>query len=206
MRQTLACLSAPALLVAATALSGCMQTGDGFDEPPAMRWDHRPEAAEWTQAAISALASDGAVLATTVPADIETFCPNYAEASLEERQAFWSGLFSALAQFESTWNPKASGGGGAWIGLLQIAPSTARAYSCDATSTSGLKDGAANLSCAVKIAARQVPRDNAIVDNGAPGWEGLARDWAPMRSSTKVKAMAAWTSKQSYCVKPGSRA
>lgn len=192
-----------ALCLVAGLLSACVQ--NSLEPAPAMRWDHRPEAAHWTKATLSALDTDGAVLATTVPADIDRFCPGYREASLEDRQAFWSGLFSALAKYESTWNPKASGGGGAWIGLLQIAPGTARAYSCGATSTSSLKDGAANLSCAVKIAARQVPRDNAIVSSGSGKPAGLARDWAPMRKKSKVAEMAAWTSAQSYCRKPSTQ-
>lgn len=187
-------------------LAACVQPGDGDAVTPAMRWDHRPEALHWTQSTLAALDTDGAVLATTVPADIDTFCPGYVEAGLEERQAFWSGLFSALAKHESTWNPAASGGGGKWLGLLQIAPGTARAYNCDATTAAALKDGAENLECAVKIAARQVGRDRAIVSNGQPGWEGLARDWAPMRSSSKVAEMAAWTRAQPYCRPKGSRA
>lgn len=196
----------PLALAAVAALSACVNPMEQSDEPPVTRWDQQPDGAEWTRAAITALQSHGAVLATTVPEDIERFCPHYAEASVEEREAFWVGLFSSLAQYESTWNPQASGGGGKWLGLLQIAPPTARAYNCDAKSASELKDGSANVSCAIRIAAHQVGRDRAVVSNGQPGYAGLARDWGPMRSSAKVSAMAAWTSKQSYCAKPGSRA
>lgn len=195
-------LARPLVFVLALLPAACVESGGTVDQAaflPAMRWDHRPEAAEWTAATLEALRAEGAVLASTVPADIETFCPNYVEATMPERRAFWAGLFSALAKHESTWNPKAKGGGGQWIGLMQIAPQTARAYDCDAADTAGLTDGGANLACAVKIAARQVGRDGAIVSDGTGGWRGVARDWAPMRSAAKRADMAQWTSQQSYC-------
>ena len=81
-------------------------------------------------------------------------------------------------------------------GLMQISTKTASAYTCRAQSSSALKDGSANLSCAVKIIARQVGRDGVVAGGGR---QGVGRDWGPM-SKSKVRAdIAAWTSKQSYC-------
>ncbi len=166
---------------------------------PVMRWDHRPEAGQWTAATLAALRAEGAVLASTVPADVEQFCPKYEDASMPERRAFWAGLLSALAKHESTWNPAAKGGGGQWIGLMQIAPGTARNYGCALPDGRGLTDGAANLACAVKIAAVQVGRDGAIASDGTGGWRGIARDWAPMRVGAKRADIAGWTRGQTYC-------
>ncbi len=166
---------------------------------PVMRWDHRPEADQWTAATLAALRAEGAVLASTVPADVEEFCPKYEAASMPERRAFWAGLLSALAKHESTWNPRAKGGGGQWIGLMQIAPGTARTYGCDLPKGAGLTDGSANLACAVKIAAVQVGRDGAIATDGTGGWRGIARDWAPMRVGAKRQDIAQWTRGQTYC-------
>lgn len=165
---------------------------------PAMAWDHRPEAEEWTRSTLAAIQSHGAVLLQTVPGDIAEYCPAYPRADDANRAAFWSGILSALAKHESTWRPEASGGGGLWIGLTQIDPRTARFFGCQATSVSALKDGAANLSCAVRIAAKQVGRDAMLVRNDQ-GWRGLGRDWAPFRSADKRADMAAWTSRQEYC-------
>lgn len=163
---------------------------------PAMRWDHRPEASDWTQSTLAAVLRDGGQLLASEPEDVQGFCPAYAGAGEAQRAAFWVGLMSALAKHESTWNPQASGGGGKWIGLLQIAPSTWRYYGC----TGNIRDGADNLACSVKIMDRQVGRDQAIVKTaGAGGWRGVARDWAPMRKASKVADMKAWTSKQEYC-------
>ncbi|WP_347312957.1 transglycosylase SLT domain-containing protein [Defluviimonas sp. SAOS-178_SWC] len=196
-------VSRPLALIAMLLPAACVDTA----EPemgraaflPAMRWDNRPEAEEWTAATLAALRVEGAVLASTVPADVEGFCPNYASATAPERRAFWAGLFSALAKHESTWNPHAKGGGGRWIGLMQIAPTTAQAYDCDLPAGAGLTDGGANLACAVKIAAAQVGRDGAIVSDGTGGWRGIARDWAPMRVAAKREDVAEWTSAQDYC-------
>jgi len=169
------------------------------DEPetlPVMRWDHRPEADIWTERVLTSLERHDERLAHSVPHDIETWCPGYENAGLEERRAFWAAMFSALAKHESTWNPQAAGGGGKWIGLVQIDPRTARGYGCAATTVSELKDGAANLSCAVRIAAAQVPRDNMVAGNGR---QGLGRDWAPFRSASKRAEMAEWVRSQDYC-------
>ena len=190
-----------ALLAAACAPADTLSTKSYTSSQPPMRWDHRPEAAGWTEAALAALGGHGAVLERLEPADVARFCPGYPDAGPEARRAFWAGLFSALAKHESTWRPDAAGGGGRWLGLLQIAPATARGYGCRARSADALFDGTANLSCGVRIAARQVARDNEIV--GGPGrWRGLARDWAPFRSAAKVEDMAAWTRAQPYCRKP----
>ena len=166
------------------------------DLQPAMGWDARPEAAQWTGSTLAAVARYDGVLAGAVPGDITAWCPGYAKNALEERRAFWAGLLSALAKPESGWNPRASGGGGRYIGLLQISPQTARANGCAATSAAALKDGAANLACGVRIMARQVGQDAVVAGNGR---RGLGRDWGPFNVAAKRKAMAGWTAKQSYC-------
>lgn len=164
---------------------------------PAMRWDHRPEASEWTTRSLAAIAARDEVLAGRVPADIEHWCPAYASNSVEERRAFWAGLLSAVAKYESTWNPSAAGGGGKWIGLMQISPKSAKNYGCAATSSSALKNGGANLECAVEILTYQVARDGVVAGKGN---RGIGRDWMPLRKSAKRGEMAAWTRSQAYCL------
>lgn len=164
--------------------------------PPAMRWDHRPEAAEWTQRSLAAVAAKDEVLAARVPSDIAAWCPGYEGNSLAERRAFWVGMMSAVAKHESSWNPAASGGGGRYIGLMQISPRSARNYGCEATKTAALKDGAANLECAVEMVSYHVARDGQVAGKGN---RGIGRDWMPLRKSAKRAEMAAWTSAQSYC-------
>lgn len=164
-------------------------------EDPVMRWDHRPEATNWTSMAFTALETHASVLPTLVPDDIEQWCPAYPDAPLENREAFWTGLMSALARHESTWNPEAVGGGGRWFGLVQISPATARHYGCQATSGQALLSGSANISCAMRIWATTVPRDGVV----AAGRGGVAADWGPFVQAAKREEMRAWISSQPYC-------
>jgi len=188
-------------LMAMTGLVSCgsvdtlrkeLVSRDSADQSFSMGWDHRPEADQWTQVTMNALQQHGANLPAMVPGDIETWCPHYPEASNVERRAFWTGLLSALAKFESTWNPQAVGGGGLWIGLVQIDPRTAKGHGCEAQTVAALKDGAANLRCAVRIAAHQVPRRGGTVSSGM-------RDWGPFHHDYSRSDMASWTRSQPYC-------
>lgn len=191
-----------ALCAALTLLAGC-DVGQMIDRVkddgaglPVMRWDHRPEGDDWTAATLAAVAAQDARLASKVPGDIATWCPGYEDAPIKDRRAFWVGLMSAMAKHESTWNPRAAGGGGRYVGLMQIAPGTARNYRCEATSTGALKDGSANLACATRIIAAQVGRDGVVAGKGN---RGVGRDWGPFRKQSKRSDMAGWTSKQAYC-------
>ncbi|WP_322865424.1 transglycosylase SLT domain-containing protein [Aquicoccus sp. G2-2] len=169
---------------------------------PHARWSSRPEARLWTRAALSAMKGPGRPLVRMVPGDIQSWCPAYPMAGPDQRAAFWVGFMSALSKHESTYRPDAVGGGGLWYGLLQILPSTARLYKCRARSGAALKDGPANLSCAIRIMARTVPRDgviNAHLRGKKRSWRGVSADWGPMRSAAKRRDMERWLKQQSYC-------
>ncbi len=166
------------------------------DDSPVMRWDHLPHGYHWTDKAMNFVQFGvGQPLTEIVPRDIAAWCPTYPENNAKMRAAFWVGLLSAMAKHESTWNPKAVGGGGQWFGLVQISPATARGYDCLAISGEALKDGVSNLSCAIRIMAHTVPRDGVV----AEGMRGVAADWGPFHSASKRAEMAAWTTQQSYC-------
>jgi len=178
------------------SLPGCSNAPLADEPPPAVaaRWDHRPEAEAWNVAMMHALRTDGAAMLAIVPDDMETWCPDYHRASLERRAAFYVAFFSGLARFESTWNPCASGGGGRYHGLLQISPRTARYHGCTLPDD-GLFDGAANLSCAVRIATAAVIRDGVV----ARGRGGIAADWPPMRDTAKRREVAQFTRSLPQC-------
>ncbi|MCK8462535.1 transglycosylase SLT domain-containing protein [Aliiroseovarius sp. S1339] len=160
-----------------------------------MKWDEKPQASAWTDATMKALETHGAVLSQTVPADIETWCPGYESQDQVGRNAFWTGLLSTLSYYESTWRPTVVGGGGKWYGLVQILPATARGYGCEAQSGAALKKGELNLSCAVRIMAVTVPRDNVV----SKGMRGVAADWGPFHSERKRNGMREWIKDQNYC-------
>lgn len=164
---------------------------------PIALWQHRDETAQWTSAAIEALKTHGSALPRLVPGDIEDYCPAYPEAGEDARRAFWVTFLSALAKHESTWQPDAVGGNGAWHGLLQIAPATAKGYGCKATTANALHDGALNLSCGIRIMAVTVPRDQVI----SRDMRGVAADWGPFHQERKRNDIQQTTRSQSYCTK-----
>ena len=197
MRFSLSCL------IAVTCLSGCVAIPNPFASAPAepvtMRWAHVDGHRDWEAASFAALDSHAAILPTLVPDDIDEWCPGYARNDLEERRQFWVGLMSSLAYHESTWNPDVVGGGNRWFGLVQIYPSTARFRGCEATTAAELQDGAANMSCAFRIWAFTVPRDNVVSE----GNRGVAADWGPMHSSQSHKRedIRNWVSAQPFCTR-----
>ena len=162
---------------------------------PRTRWEGQKNGALWTRASLAALKSHGAGLVSMVPADVTDWCPAYPEADLESRRAFWVGLISSLAKHESSFRQTAVGGGGRWYGLLQITPSTARLYKCNARSGAALKDGVANLNCGIRIMSKTVARDGVV----SRGMKGVAADWGPFYSSRKRNDMMAYTRAQTYC-------
>ncbi|MEM7075935.1 MAG: transglycosylase SLT domain-containing protein [Pseudomonadota bacterium] len=178
-----------------TVASSTKNAPDVIETLPVARWDHVGGSDKWTLATLSALRQHGRALPAMVPGDIADWCPAYTEADADQRKAFWVGFLSALTKHESTHRPTAVGGGGRWFGLTQIAPATARLYGCEARSGAALKNPTSNLSCAVRIMSRTVPRDGVV----SRGMRGVAADWGPLHNSRKRNDMKAWTLSQSYC-------
>ncbi len=166
---------------------------------PHTRWTHMDGNILWTRAALSALKDHGQPLVDLVPGDIAHWCPAYPDNSDASRRAFWVGFLSALAKHESTYKPWAVGGGGKWYGLLQILPGTARGYKCRVGTGAALKNGPANLSCAIRIMAHTVPRDGVIHGYKRRKGQGVTADWGPMHSASKRRDMAGWLRQQTYC-------
>ena len=167
-------------------------------EPVWTRWTHQPGHEAWERRAISALKTHASGLVDIVPGDIQNWCPAYPEADDQDRRAFWVGFLSALAKYESTYRENAIGGGGRWHGLLQILPGTARSYGCDAGTGAALRDGGANLSCALRIMSATVQRDGVVHGRGSR-WLGVSADWGPMRSRAKRADIAQWTRAMPPC-------
>lgn len=143
---------------------------------PRARWEHRRGGALWTRVALSAIQTHGRTLLDVVPRDIADWCPAYPGNDVDQRAAFWAALLSTLSRYESTWDPRAVGGGGRWFGLLQIYPQTAEFRRCDVRTGDGLKQASANLNCAVRIMSVTVPRDQAV-SLKENRWKGVAADW-----------------------------
>ncbi|MGI9394098.1 MAG: transglycosylase SLT domain-containing protein [Boseongicola sp.] len=167
-------------------------------EFPRARWEHRRGGPLWTRVALSAIDTHGRTLLNEVPRDIADWCPAYPGNDEKQRAAFWAALLSTLSRYESTWNPRAVGGGGQWYGLLQIYPPTAEFRNCRIQTGEGLKQAAANLNCAVRIMSVTVPRDRAISLKESR-WMGVAADWGPIRTDWMRRDMQRYTRRQTYC-------
>ncbi|MGR3435461.1 MAG: transglycosylase SLT domain-containing protein [Shimia sp.] len=169
------------------------------DPLPATRWARERGSDVWTRVILASLTQHGAPMVRTVPTDIDAWCPGYRTADERRRRAFWAGLISALAFHESTFRPRVAGDSGKSIGLVQIRPGTARLYKCRAQSASALRDPTENLSCAVRIGARTVARDQAVARRASGRRGGLGADWGPFVQGAKREDMRRWVSAQSYC-------
>jgi len=192
LRLTLSAL-ALALLCSGSAFANEAKSANAL---PAMRWDSAAKAAEWTAEALAQVAEHDAELTNLIPKDIEVYCPGYAQASTEDRRAFWVAIISATAKYESGFNAKALGLNGRYVGLMQISLATARHSGCEATTTASLKDGKANLSCAIEIIAPRVAADGMVAGDGN---KGIARDWGPWAKARTRATIAKWTRAQDYC-------
>ncbi len=183
-----------------------VRAGDGVEARPAARaqdvprarWETRAKGVLWTRVVMSAVTTHGAALLEVVPKDIDAWCPAYSENGPDDRAAFWAGFVSTLARYESTFDPRAVGGGNRWFGLMQIYPPTAAFRDCRVQSGSGLRHGSDNLNCAVRIMAITVPRDQAISVKDTR-WRGVAADWGPMRTDWMRRDMQRYTRRQVYC-------
>ena len=168
------------------------------DDLPRARWERRRDGHLWTRVAMSAVRTHGRALIETVPRDIGEWCPAYADQDDAGRAKFWTAFLSTLSRYESTFDPRAVGGGGLWFGLLQIYPQTADFRKCRVRSGEGLKHGPSNLNCAIRIMAITVPRDGAI-SLKENRWKGVAADWGPIRNDWMRRDMQRYTKRQNFC-------
>ncbi|MCR0984254.1 transglycosylase SLT domain-containing protein [Roseomonas populi] len=187
----------PPALAAAPAPSG----------PSPARWDSRPNGREWSRLALAGLEAHAQPLLAFTPRDIAAYCPRYAAADRNGRAAFWVGLLSVLAGYESNYDPSVSfqesfpdaqGRPVISRGLLQISRESANGYGCEIGDDRTLHDPAVNLSCAARIVNRLVTRDGMIASDSSP-WKGMAAYWSPFRRADRKAEMAQWTAAQPYC-------
>ena len=201
-------VASPAAPSSASALSVPTNAPSAPTALPPARWDNRPAGREWTSFALGGLDAHAQGLLATVPSDIGAYCPRYAEANPTDRRAFWVGLMSTLARFESNFDPTvtftepgvfdAQGNRVISRGLLQISQESANGYGCGIEDAQQLHDPATNLACAARIMNRLVTRDGVIGTISSP-WRGMAAYWSPFRRPDRRGDMQQWTSEQTFC-------
>lgn len=167
-------------------------------------WDHVAQGAEWTRMSRGHLERYGDRLLTSVPRDIGRFCPGYSALDREGRAAFWIGLTSAMARFESNFDPRVSfdeyahcsnaacrarmttadGRHVVSRGLLQLSQESANGYiGCPAPPRDELRlhEPDLNLRCTVAVMQGRVHRDGVISERDGQSWRGGAAYWSVLR-------------------------
>lgn len=139
-------------------------------------WDSKSSGGLWTQTVLLEYQERKSSLDQA--ADLPDFCPGFFSASKEQKETCWLRLISAMAYFESTFNPKATykeHTGTLSIGLLMM-----NADHCPKANTeTALKDGVNNIHCAMTRMERLIKRDQAI--SGPKEARGAAAYWSVLR-------------------------
>lgn len=132
------------------------------------------------------------------PSDILSFCPGYSKQDEQGKLTAWMHLFSIMAKYESSYNPKTffmepPPLGYHSIGLFQLSYEDQPNYPECALSKKekNLEDGVTNIKCAVIILSKLVTRDGRIAGN-VGGWKGGARYWSVLRYENKGKPRPAY--------------
>lgn len=187
----------------------------------ALAWESKtkPERKAWSDFAFQVISEEYQRLNRA--ADIEYFCPRYSSLSKEQRINVWGQFFAGVSYFESGWSPtsrmqettqgtdKITGQPVYSEGLLQLSYQDVQwASYCEfewpkdknLASSSPQKtilDPFKNLSCGIKILARQIDKYKYIVMAKNVYWAVL-RDPAVGKYS-KVSQIATYTKKLSFC-------
>lgn len=159
---------------------------------------------EWSAMVGAALDKYGAGILSAKPNDAAEYCPNFAKLNTQQKREFYIYLVSCMAEFESSFNPKATytekfaDRNGVRVvsrGLLQISQESANgsSYKCGITDAQQLHDPKTNLTCGVKILARWIPSDAYIGHTTSEKDHlGGGRYWSVLRgispSQAKIKA------------------
>lgn len=178
-----------------------------IDSPPAGSVSFWPNK-EWDKIAIDAIKKSNG-FTNILPKDMDLYCPNYKNLKKDDQISFYVALMSALAYYESSYNPKesytedfpdANGRPVVSMGLLQLSKESgnSRKYNCGIKDANELYDVTVNINCAVKILSYWIVADQYIGKNGSSN-TGFARYWGPFRKPKRFEAMQEKTRGLSIC-------
>jgi hypothetical protein len=140
-------------------------------------WSDVPGSEAWTAAAVAAVSAN--LQALERAADKDSFCPGYDTAPAERRVTCWVRLISAIARYESGFDPKNSyqeASGNYSVGLLQLSTGE-----CDNAETLELlQDPVQNLICGTRRMAALIARDGYVTS--PDNVHGAAAYWSVLRA------------------------
>lgn len=175
-------------------------------------WAAKDPDGSWT--AIAERAVEATRLPDLAPAGMAEFCPGYEGAEPTGRTRFWVGLMSAMARFESAFDPerdfvepRVKDGAGRAVtsrGLLQLSIESANQprYACGIAEAADLHDPEVNLGCAARVLSYWVEQDGVIASPASPH-RGGARYWSVLRHDAPYRAaIASFTRQLPVCRDP----
>ena len=180
----------PALLIL-LFLNSCQFGGERPLSGNYAAWSTADQGGLWTRTAERAVSTTS--LADQSPSDIQMFCPRYTALEADTRVRFWVTLLSAMAKYESNFDPgtaftetlkDSAGNRVVSRGLLQLSIESAnqKRYGCSIRHAQDLHDPAINLSCGARILSTWVEADGVVAYAGG-GIGGGARYWSVLRPS-----------------------
>lgn len=197
-------------LLAIILISSCNIGLNKQSEKSYAYWTDNNSSSSWSKYTEQAVISS--LLYKTTPKDIASFCPKYNLLKSESRIQFWIGLVSAMAFFESNFDPQAQyvekfkDTSGKFIisrGLLQLSIESANQtnYSCDIESATDLHKAKVNLTCAVNILSFWVTKDH-LISGSDSDIKGGGRYWSVLRpTGSKLNKIKAITKQLTFCKK-----
>jgi soluble lytic murein transglycosylase-like protein len=183
-----------------------------FNSDDYAAWAIRSKSGSWTKLTESAVKKTN--LPTAKPHDVSRFCPRYKKLGRPGRVKFWVALVSAVADAESSFEPKATSRPifspyrmtpAISRGLLQLDKESAghKKYKCSIVDDIALYNPVTNLTCGVKILAIWVDTDNAIStyrDDRKP--QGGGKYWGTLRQSNRsFRNILSYTRELQFCRK-----
>lgn len=164
---------------------------------------------EWSDHVRRELHTLAPALLNHLPKDSGVYCPNYKNLTLIQREDFWIYLLSAMARYESNFNPDLkykesfydnNGKNVISRGLLQISIESSRGYNCGFANENEIHDPFKNLSCGLRILNKWMVNDGYIGSRVIRSWRGGARYWSVLRSNgSSQKAIVKLTKALNYC-------
>lgn len=139
-------------------------------------WSNLPSGNAWTAVTLAEVTDN--MPSFERAADKETYCPGYSHASLVQRKTCWIRLISAVAQFESGFDPgnKYRESNGAYsVGLLQLSTGECPG----ATSVAALQVPVNNLRCGTRKMAALIAEYGYVTS--PDNTHGAAAYWSTLR-------------------------
>jgi hypothetical protein len=175
------------------ALSGCAHLGPWRPHARTAHfsavWDGEvDDASVWTLWLSKGLEAHASDLIRSTPKDATDFCAAWPRLSRHDREQVWITLISAIAKYESDFNPSASFDEPPpleedSIGLMQLSLSDAKDFHCGFKTESEIEDPRRNLDCAVRILDHLIPSGGLIGGRLETERIGAAFYWAVLNEN-----------------------